>query len=74
MNLNQRNVMETTYTISHYDDEPIKEPHEDLSQEDTFNFLMKVDAYLYSVGEYDEDDDQIERLNGEEWLEQNSKA
>lgn len=66
--------MKTTYTISHNYDEEIGMAHENLDQEDTFNFLMDVDAYLYSVGEYDEDDNQIERLNGEEWLEQNSEV
>ena len=38
------------------------------------NFLMETDAYLYSVAEWDNEEDEIvERLNGQEWLDQKTE-
>jgi hypothetical protein len=56
------------YTISRNDDEPIGMHTTDLDAQDVLDFLESVDAYLYSVGEYDEEEEQVERLNGDEWL------
>jgi hypothetical protein len=61
------------YTISHNDDEEIGAAHEDLSEEETLAFLLEVTPYLYSVGGYDEEDDCVERLNGEEWLHEHAQ-
>lgn len=63
----------STYCISHNYDEAIGMVHEGLDAESTMNFLLEVDAYLYSVSEWDENDDIIGRLNGEEWLNQNTE-
>ena len=61
----------TTYSISHNEDEEIGAAHTDLDEESTMNFLMETDAYLYSVAEWDNEEDEIvERLNGQEWLDQ----
>ena len=56
------------YTISRNDDEPIGMHTTDIDEQAVLDFLESVDAYLYSVGEYDEDEEQVERLNGDEWL------
>lgn len=62
------------YTISHNNGEEIGVAHVDLDDESTMNFLEEVaDPYLYSVGEYDEDDECVERLNGQEWLDQKTE-
>lgn len=61
------------YTISRNDDEPIGMHTTDLDAEAVMDFLESVDAYLYSVGEYDEEDEQVERLNGQEWLDQKTE-
>lgn len=59
----------TTYSISHNEGEEIGVAHIDLDEESTMNFLMETDAYLYSVAEWDNEEDEIvERLNGDEWL------
>jgi hypothetical protein len=56
-------VKKTTYSISLNEDE-----------ESTMNFLMETDAYLYSVAEWDNEEDEIvERLNGQEWLDQKTE-
>lgn len=61
-----------TYRISRNDDKPIKtRKTTDLSACDVAEFLSSVDACLYSIGEYGEDDDCVERLNGEEWIDAN---
>lgn len=62
-----------TYTISRNDDEPIGMHTTDLDPEAVLAFLEEVDAYLYSVGEYDEEDECVERLNGQEWLDQKTE-
>lgn len=61
------------YTISRNDDEPIGMHTTDLDAEAVMAFLETVDAYLYSVGEYDDEDEQVERLNGQEWLDQKTE-
>lgn len=40
----------------------------DLDASEVLAFLEEVDAYLYSVSEWDDEDECVERLNGEEWL------
>lgn len=62
-----------TYTISRNDDEPIGMHTTDLDSDAVLAFLEEVDAYLYSVGEYDEEDECVERLNGQEWLDQKTE-
>ena len=63
----------TTFNISRNDDEEIGLKTTDLDADAVLAFLEEVDAYLYSVGEYDEDEECVERLNGEEWLNQNTE-
>jgi len=64
----------TTYSIIHNEDEEIGVAHTDLDEESTMNFLMETDAYLYSVAEWDNEEDEIvERLNGQEWLDQKTE-
>jgi hypothetical protein len=65
--------MNTTYCISHNEDEEIGVAHIDLDKESVFNFLNEAHPELYSVSEWDENDDIVERLNGEEWLQQNTE-
>lgn len=57
-----------TYCISANNGEDIGQIVTDLDAEAVLAFLEETDAYLYSVGEYDEEDDCVERLNGDEWL------
>lgn len=57
-----------TYRISANNDEEIGQKVTDLDAEAVLAFLEEVDAYLYSVSEWDEDDECVERLNGDEWL------
>jgi len=54
--------------ISHNEDEKIIEPHTDLTKEQVKHFFKNKISYLYSVAEYDEDNEIIERLNGLEWM------
>lgn len=64
----------TTYSISHNDGEEIGVIHTGLDDESTMNFLMETDAYLYSVAEWDDEEDEIvERLNGQEWLDRKTE-
>ena len=65
--------MHTKFTISHNNSEEIGVAHADLDDESTMGFLVETDAYLYSVAEWDEDDNLVERLNGEEWLNQHTE-
>jgi hypothetical protein len=64
---------ETRYSISSQDDSPIGVCTTDLDAQEVLSFLSQTDAYLYSVGEYDEDEECVERLNGQEWLDQNTE-
>jgi len=67
-------VQKTTYSISHNEDEEIGLVHIGLDEESTMNFLMGTDAYLYSVAEWDNEEEEIvERLNGQEWLDQKTE-
>jgi hypothetical protein len=34
--------------------------------------MDKDEAYLYSVSEWDEDDEYVSRMNGEEWMKDNT--
>ena len=62
------------FTISRNDNTPIGMITTNLDSEGVFLFLEEVDApYLYSVGEYDDEDNCIDRLNGEEWLNENTE-
>lgn len=64
----------TTYSISHNEGEEIGVIHMDLDDESTMNFLLETDAYLYSVAEWDNEEEAIvERLNGQEWLDQKTE-
>jgi hypothetical protein len=66
-------MTKTTYSISH--NEEIGVAHTDLDEQSTMNFLMGTDAYLYSVAEWDNEEDEIvERLNGQEWLDQKTRT
>lgn len=66
--------MEITYDISHNEDEKIGIAHNGLDSEAVLNFLSETDAYLYSVVEYDEAEDEFgQRLNGEEWLREHTE-
>lgn len=56
------------YCISRQDGEPIGMRVTDLDASEVLAFLEEVDAYLYSVSEWDDEDECVERLNGEEWL------
>lgn len=41
----------------------------DLTEAEVYHFLEPIpDPYLYSIGERDEDDEPVGRMNGEEWL------
>ena len=62
-----------TYTISHNEGEEIGIAHVDLDEESCMNFLLDTHAELYSVGEYDGEEECVERLNGAEWLEQRTE-
>jgi len=62
-----------TYRISANNDEEIGQKVTDLDAESVLAFLEEVDAYLYSVSEWDEDDECVERLNGDEWLTQKTR-
>lgn len=69
----------STYNISRNDDAPIPGVKTfDLSEAELRAFLLKADAadeaYLYSVGERDEDDDFVARMNGQEWLAHNPSS
>ena len=57
-----------TFCISANNDEEIGQKTTDLDAESVLSFLEETDAYLYSVGEYNEEDECVERLNGDEWL------
>jgi len=62
-----------TYRISANNDEEIGQKVVDLDAEAVLDFLEEVDAYLYSVSEWDGEDECVERLNGDEWLEQKTE-
>jgi len=58
-----------TFYISRNDGADIGQKVSDLDAEAVLAFLEETaDIYLYSVGEYDDDNQRVERLNGEEWL------
>jgi hypothetical protein len=67
------NAAMSKFTISRNDSEPIGMRTTDLDADAVMDFLESVDAYLYSVGEYDDEDEQVERLNGQEWLDQKTE-
>ena len=65
--------MKTTFSISSDDGEEIATIHTGLCSNEVLAFLEEHEASRFSVAEYDESDDQIERLNGEEWLNQKTE-
>jgi hypothetical protein len=62
-----------TYRISANNNEEIGQKVVDLDAKAVLAFLEEVDAYLYSVSEWDDEDECVERLNGDEWLEQKTR-
>ena len=68
----------STYTISRNDDEPIVGTRvHSISELEVYHFLEPLmerdEAYLYSVNERDEDDEHVSRMNGEEWMNENTR-
>jgi hypothetical protein len=68
----------STYTISRNDDEPIVGTRvHSIDELEVYRFLEPLmerdEAFLYSVGEYDEDEECVSRMNGEEWMNENTR-
>lgn len=68
----------STYTISRNDDEPVVGTRvHSISELEVYHFLEPLmgrdEAYLYSVHERDEDDEYVSRMNGEEWMRENTR-